>query len=64
MTGKLIPHGTPVAGLTVAGPDDPMQLPKTFEQMMKCRVGSTGLPGPTIRSHQPGLPVTGCRDAT
>ncbi len=64
MTGKAIPHGAPVAGLIVAGPDEPMQLPSTLAQTMKCRAGSIGLPGPTIRTHQPGLPVTGCADAT
>ncbi len=31
-----------------------------FGQMTKKRSVSTGLPGPTSASHQPGLPVTGC----
>ena len=64
MTGKLIAQGAPVAGLIVAGPDEPVQPPRTFAQMMKCRSGSTGLPGPTSRTHQPGLPVIGLALAT
>jgi len=35
MTGKLIAQGWPVAGLTDAGPDEPMQLPSTLAQTMK-----------------------------
>ena len=53
-----------MAGLIEAGPVEPMQPPITFEQMMKCRAGSRGLPGPTRRGHQPGFPVTGCGEAT
>ena len=64
MTGKAMPQGRPVAGLMLAGPDDPMQLPMTFEQMTKSRAGSIGLPGPTRRVHQPGLPVRGWVEAT
>ena len=64
MTGKRMPQGSAVEGSMVAGPDDPMQLPMTFEQMMKCRVGSIGLPSPTRRVHQPGLPVRGWGEAT
>ena len=37
-----------------------MQPPSTLGQMTKKRSVSIGLPGPTIVSHQPGLPVTGC----
>jgi hypothetical protein len=59
MTGKRIAHGAPSpAGL--AGPVEPMQPPITLAQMTWKRLVSIGLPGPTIRSHQPGLPVTGC----
>ena len=47
-----------------AGPVEPMQPPITFEQMMKYLPVSSGLPGPTMVSHQPGLPVTGCTLAT
>jgi hypothetical protein len=59
MTGKRIAHGAPDAGSIVAGPDEPMQLPITLAQTMKCRAGSIGIPGPTIRVHQPALPVIG-----
>ena len=55
MTGNAIAQGWPVAGLTVAGPDEPMQLPSTLAQTMKCRAGSIGLPGPTIRVPPAGL---------
>ena len=41
-----------------------MQAPITFEQMMKNRSVSMGLPGPIIVSHQPSLPVTGLTFAT
>ena len=37
-----------------------MQPPSTLGQMTKKRSVSIGLPGPTMVSHQPGLPVTGC----
>ena len=60
MIGKSSPHGLPVAGLVEAGPVDPMQPPITFEQMMKYWLVSSGSPGPTIVSHQPGFPVIGC----
>ena len=63
MTGKRMPHGLP-SGPTLAGPDEPMQLPSTLAQTTKCRAGSIGCPAPTIRVHQPGLPVTGCALAT
>ena len=59
MTGKSSPHNLPVAGLVDAGPVEPMQPPITFEQMMKYLSVSSGRPGPTMVSHQPGLPVTG-----
>ena len=36
-----------------------MQPPTTLAQMTKKRSVSIGLPGPTMVSHQPGLPVTG-----
>ena len=35
MTGKSRPHGSPVAGLVDAGPDEPMQAPMTFVQITK-----------------------------
>ena len=60
MIGKSSPHTLPVAGLVEAGPVDPMQPPITFEQMMKYLSVSSGRPGPTMISHQPGLPVSGC----
>jgi hypothetical protein len=53
-----------VRGSSEAGPVEPMQPPTTFEQMMKWRSGSIGLPGPTMRPHQPGLPVLGWTEAT
>ncbi len=59
MTGKRIAKGAPVAGSIEAGPLDPMQLPSTLAQTTKWRAGSIGLPSPTIRVHQPSLPVTG-----
>ena len=43
------------------GPVEPMQPPRTFEQIMKNRSVSIGLPGPTIVSHQPGLAGDGVR---
>jgi hypothetical protein len=64
MTGKSSPHTLPVAGLVEAGPVEPMQPPMTLEQMMKYLSVSSGRPGPTMVSHQPGLPVTGWTLAT
>lgn len=46
------------------GPEEPMQLPMTLGQTTKKRLVSTGQPGPTIRVHQPGLPVMGWFEAT
>ena len=63
-TGNAMPHGRPIAGLSEAGPDEPMQLPSTLAQTTQNRSVSIGLPGPTIRPHQPGLPVSGCVLAT
>ena len=48
----------------LAGPVEPMQPPMTLAQMTWKRSVSIGLPGPTMRSHQPGLPVIGCGLAT
>ena len=62
--GKSKPKGLPVAGSISAGPVVPMQPPMTLAQITKKRSVSIGLPGPTIMVHQPGLPVTGCSDAT
>ena len=56
-----------LAGLRIdawPGPVEPMQPPSTLGQMTKKRLVSIGLPGPTMVSHQPGLPVTGCGLAT
>ena len=64
MTGKSRPQGLPVSGLMLAGPVEPMQPPSTLGQMTKKRSVSMGLPGPTMVSHQPGLPVTGWGLAT
>ncbi len=61
---KIQPHSLPVAGLIEAGPVEPMQPPTTLEQMMKYLSVSIGWPGPTMISHQPALPVTGCTLAT
>ena len=47
-----------------AGPVVPMQPPTTFEQMTKKRSVSIALPGPTMRLHQPVLPVSGLTLAT
>ena len=63
-SGKSTPQGRPVPGLVEAGPVVPMQPPMTFAAMMKKRLVSSGSPGPTIVSHQPGLPVTGWSFAT
>ena len=64
MTGKSTPQGLAVAGFMLAGPVVPMQPPSTLGQMTKKRSVSMGRPGPTMISHQPGLPVTGCGLAT
>ena len=53
-----------MAGLIELGPVDPMQPPMTLAQITKKRLVSIGLPGPTMVSHQPGLPVTGWMLAT
>ena len=53
-----------VAGRALAGPVDPMQEPITLAQMMKKRLVSMGLPGPTMRIHHPGLPVLGWFETT
>ena len=63
ITGKRIAYGWP-SGARLAGPVVPMQLPSTLAQSTKKRFVSIGLPGPTIRLHQPGLPVIGCGLAT
>jgi len=41
-----------------------MHPPMTLVQITKKRSVSIGLPGPTMMSHQPGLPVSGWRLAT
>ena len=45
----------PVAGLIVSGPDEPKQLPRLLTPTTKKRSVSSGLPGPTMLSHQPTL---------
>src|SRR5690606_5702172 len=42
------------AGLSEAGPVEPLQLPRALTQTTNQRRVSTGLPGPSIASHQPG----------
>src|SRR5690348_104540 len=44
---------SPVAGLTDAGPLEPLQLPSVFAQITNQRSVSMALPGPTMSSHQP-----------
>ncbi len=63
MTGKRIAKGAP-SSARLAGPVEPMQLPSTLAQITKNRSVSIGSPGPTMRAHQPGLPVIGCWLAT
>ncbi len=53
MAGKREPYGTPVTGSIDAGPVVPWQPPSTLGQTTKNRSVSTGLPGPTMSSHQP-----------
>jgi hypothetical protein len=45
----------PVAGLVCIGPVEPKQEPRLLTPMTKKRSVSTGLPGPTMLSHQPAL---------
>ncbi len=52
-TGKLAPYGLPVAGLIDIGPVEPKQEPRLLTPTTKKRFVSTGLPGPTMLSHQP-----------
>ena len=54
-TGNAAPYGLPVAGLTCIGPVEPKQEPRLLTPMTKKRSVSTGLPGPTMLSHQPVL---------
>ena len=42
-----------VAGFTLIGPVEPWQPPRLFTPMTKKRRVSSGLPGPTMLSHQP-----------
>ena len=64
MTGKFSPQGLPLAGSIWFGPEVPMQPPSTLAQMTKKRSVLITLPGPTMTSHQPGLPVMGWGSAT
>ena len=64
MTGNAMFQGRPGAGSIEAGPDEPMQEPSTLAHTTQKRSVSIGRPGPTIRAHQPGLPVRGCGLAT
>ena len=52
-TGKAAPQGLPVAGLMLAGPVEPKQEPRLLTPITKNTLVSTGLPGPTMLSHQP-----------
>jgi len=63
MTGKRMAQGRP-SGPSLDGPDEPMHDPSTLAQITWKRSVSMGLPGPTMRSHQPGLPVRGWVEAT
>jgi len=45
----------PVCGWIVVGPVDPKQLPRLLTPTTKKRLVSSGLPGPTMLSHQPTL---------
>ena len=64
ITGKRIANGVPLFGSVEPGPELPRHEPSTFAQTMKWRAGSIGLPAPTIRVHQPALPVIGWVEAT
>src|SRR5512137_332279 len=66
-TGKLAPYGLPVAGLIDIGPVEPKHEPRLLTPTTKKRLVSTGLPGPTMLSHQPtfvgssaAIPATWC----
>ena len=54
-TGKPAPQAWPLAGFTSLGPVEPKQEPRLLTPMTKKRSVSTGLPGPTMLSHQPSL---------
>src|SRR5579863_9114855 len=58
ITGNDIPYGQPVAGLMEEGPVVPRHPPSTLVQITKYLFVSNALPGPTMLSHQPGLPVS------
>ena len=70
--GNDVPHSAgpesdrsaPASSRALRGPVLPMQPPSTLAHTTKKRSVSTGRPGPTSMSHQPGLPVTGWRSAT
>ncbi|MNL80545.1 hypothetical protein D3C87_2074290 [compost metagenome] len=56
-----------MAGLVLIGPVEPKQEPRLFTPMTKKRSVSSGLPGPTMLSHQPmsrglsaAMPATWC----
>ena len=66
-TGNAAPQGRLVAGLIEAGPVDPKHEPRLLTPMTKNMFVSTGLPGPTMLSHQPkssgfsaDIPATWC----
>lgn len=52
-TGNAAPQGLPVSGLMLAGPVEPKHEPRLLTPMTKNTLVSTGLPGPTMLSHQP-----------
>ena len=48
-------YGLPVSGLVLAGPLEPLQLPRELTQMTKFRSVSMGRPEPIMGSHQPSV---------
>ena len=54
-TGKRAPYGAPLAGSIDIGPVEPKHEPRLLTPTTKKRSVSTGLPGPTMLSHQPDL---------
>jgi len=52
-TGNVAPYGTPVAGSMLIGPVEPKHEPRLFTPITKNLSVSSGLPGPTMLSHQP-----------
>ena len=63
MIGKSRAYSFPVSGLIDAGPVEPLQPPKTLEQMTKYLSVSNAFPGPITISHHPGLASPECQPA-